>query len=453
MTFNDFKETARLSLPIIVGQIGQLTMSLADNLMVGRVGTDALAAAAIGNALFMLVMVTGLGITLAVTPLTAQAFGAGHHRECGVVMRQGLIVNMASGVILLAVTWGLSLCLPLMNQPLAVVGPARIYTQVLGLSLLPMMLFQTFRQFAEGVSFLKPAMIITLLANLVNVFVNWVFIFGNLGMPAMGLTGAGIATFSSRLFMAAGMMAVVMTAPSLKKFDPSLRYRKIDTALIKRLLKIGIPGAGQYFFEVSAFAGSSVMVGWMGATPLAAHQIALNLASISFMGALGISAAGTIRVGQAMGKNALASARTAGFTAVLLCAGFMATAGIIFVVFRDFLPALYIADTEVIKITATLLVFVAIFQISDGTQAVGLGILRGIPDMKIPTLITLAAYWLVGMPLGYFLAFGLNLGIYGIWLGLLTSLTVSATLMIIRFHSQTRAPQSDTGMKPRPLVG
>jgi MATE family multidrug resistance protein len=434
------KQTIRLSLPIIVGQIGQLTMSVADNVMVGRVGADALAAAAIGNGLFTLVMVVGLGISMAITPLTAMAMGAGRDEDCGVVLRQGLLVNMIAGILLCAATFAGAQAIRVLDQPEAIVEPAILYMQVLGLSMLPLMLFQSYRQFAEGVSFLKPAMIITLAANLINIFVNWVFIFGNLGAPALGLTGAGIATFASRAFMAACLVAVIMLAPSLKRFDPSLRYKKIDIPLMKRLLGIGIPGAFQYFFEVSAFAGSSVIVGWMGVKELAAHQIALNLASISFMGAMGISAAGTIRVSNALGRGANPDVRAAGFSAVFLCMAFMALAGLAFVMFRQILPGFYVTSPEVMEITAFLLVIVAFFQLSDGIQAVGIGILRGITDMKVPTLLTLAAYWIIGLPSGYALAFWAGMGIYGVWYGLLISLTASALLMMLRFHIRTKQP-------------
>ncbi len=438
MYFSHIKKTFYLSLPIIVGQIGQLTMSVADNIMVGRVGTESLAAASIGNALFMLIMVVGMGVSMAVTPLTAIARGAGRDEDCGVVLRQGLVVNMIFGIVLCGLTILAAQSIRYLNQPEAIVAPAILYMQVLGLSMIPLMLFQSFRQFAEGVSFLKPAMVITLIANLVNIFVNWVFIFGNLGAPALGLTGAGIATFSSRIFMAVCLVIVVMTAPALKRFDPSLRYRKLDFSMMKQLLGIGIPGACQYFFEVSAFTASSVIVGWMGARELAAHQIARNLGSISFMGAMGISAAGTIRVSNALGRGNANDVRAAGFSATLLCAVFMGLAGIVFILLRNFLPGLYSLDSQVIDMAAGLIIVVAFFQLSDGTQAVGIGILRGITDMRIPTLLTLAAYWLIGLPAGYILAFPFDLGILGVWYGLLIGLSASALLMMLRFHFQTK---------------
>jgi len=435
---NEIKKTVYLSFPIVVGQIGQLLMSVVDNIMVGKVGVQALAASSIANALFTLVMVVGFGISLAITPLTAIALGQGKDKECGVILRQGLILNLFCGIVLCGITLVLAECIRFMNQPMDIVAPAALYMKVLGFSLIPMMIFQSYRQFAEGVSFLKPAMIITLLANLINIFVNWVFIYGNLGAPAMGLTGAGFATISSRVFMAILLVIVVIKSQYLKRFDPTLNYRKIDFFIMKKLLKIGIPGGCQYFFEVSAFAASSIMIGWIGATELAAHQIALNLASISFMVALGISSAATIRVGNAVGKNDISATRTAGFSATILCAVFMASAGLFFIQFRQVLPGFYLLETKVIEMASAVLIIVAIFQISDGTQAVGLGILRGITDMKIPTLFTFAAYWLLGLPSGYILAFKFDMGIMGVWYGLLVSLTISACLMIMRFHFKSK---------------
>ncbi len=438
MLKNEIKKTIILSLPIVAGQLGHMLMSIVDNIMVGKIGAQALAAASIANAMFMLIMVVGFGLSMAVTPLTAIAFGAGKDKECGVVLRQSLIVNVLAGILLCGITIGVSEFIQYMNQPAEIVGPASLYMKVLGLSMIPVMLFQSYRQFAEGVSYLKPAMIIMLFANIVNIFANWVFIYGNLGAPELGLTGAGIATISSRTFMAITLMVVVAKSPILKRFDPTLNYRKIDFTMMRRLLSIGIPAAFQYFFEVSAFAASSVMIGWIGTAELAAHQIALNLASISFMVAMGISSAGTIRVSNAVGRNDIPGTRSAGFAATFLCAGFMATAGLVFILFRFYFPSLYISEQEVIEISASLLVIVAFFQISDGTQAVGIGILRGITDMKIPTLITLTAYWLIGLPCGYILGFSFDMGIFGIWYGLLAALTASALLMMIRFNSKTK---------------
>ncbi len=438
MLKQEIKKTLILSLPIVVGQLGQMFMSIVDNLMVGQLGATPLAAASLANSMFLLVMVVGFGVSMAVTPLTAIAFGAGRYEECGVVLRQGLIVNLCSGILLCGVTFVFSESIPFLNQPREIVEPASIYMKILGVSMVPAMLFQSYRQFAEGVAFLAPAMYITLVANLVNILANWIFIFGHLGVAPLGLTGAGIATTSSRMFMALALMVVIRKSAKMQRFDPTLNYRKIDFTMVKRLLAIGIPTGSQYFFEVSAFTASAIMIGWMGTVELAAHQIALNLASISFMVAMGISSAATIRVSRAVGEKNVHGTRIAGFAATLLCAGFMASAGLVFIVFRFFLPTLYISEKAVIDMSASLLVIVAFFQVSDGTQAVGLGILRGITDMRIPTLITLVAYWVLGLPSGYLLAFTFDMGIHGVWYGLLISLTASGLFMMIRFHTKTR---------------
>jgi MATE family multidrug resistance protein len=300
------------------------------------------------------------------------------------------------------------------------------------------MLFQTYKQFIEGLSIMRPAMIITLVANLINAFANWLFIYGNLGMPALGLDGAGIATLSSRTFMALILMWYVMNAKYFKQFDVSFHFKNINFPVIKKIMKLGLPSGFQYFFEVGAFSFAVVMVGWLGTKQLAAHQIAINLASISFMAVLGISAAGAIRVGNAVGKQNIKEIRRAGFTALVLGPSIMVFAGIIFIILRNYLPSLYIDDNDVISIASTLLVIAALFQLSDGTQAVGIGVLRGLTDVKGPTLITFIAYWIIGLPIGYFLGFNKQMGVEGIWIGLSIGLTTSAILLTLRFNAKSK---------------
>jgi MATE family multidrug resistance protein len=281
-------------------------------------------------------------------------------------------------------------------------------------------------------------MVITLIANLVNAFTNWVLIYGNLGFPALGLDGAGWATFASRVFMAIALLAFVMRNKFFKQYDVSFHFKSINFVVIKRILSIGLPSGFQYFFEVGAFSTAVIMVGWLGTTQLAAHQIAINLASISFMAVLGISAAGSIRVGNAVGKQDISETRKAGFTAIISGALIMAFSGTIFIIFRNYLPTLYVDDKSVITIASSLLIIAALFQLSDGTQAVGIGILRGLTDVKIPTAITFIAYWLVGLPVGYLLGFTLELGVQGVWYGLLFGLTTSGILLTLRFNAKSK---------------
>ncbi len=432
------KKTLRFSIPIIIGQVGQLSMSVTDNLMVGSIGPRALAAAGIANSLFVLIMAAGIGLTMGITPLTAMAQGHKDSARCTKILRQAFFLNGLVGVLCSIFIYTFAHFISYMNQPREIVPSAIVYMQILGFSMLPLMLFQTFRQFAEGISFLMPAMVVTLVANLVNILVNWVCIYGHLGFPAMGVTGAGIATLFSRTFMACCLGGIIFTARSSRKFRFSFIPMGMDFHIIKQLLSIGIPNAFQYLFEVSAFAAAAVIVGWMGTRALAAHQIALNLASISFMMCMGISSAGTILVSQAMGKGQMHKVRKAGFAAIGLCSLLMGCAGVIFIAGRSFLPGLYVSDPTVRQMASSLLLIVAVFQISDGIQSVGTGILRGLPDMKIPTLISLVAYWMAGLPTGYLFAFHLGMGIYGIWWGLAISLSVSAICMMLRFHFKTK---------------
>jgi MATE family multidrug resistance protein len=285
---------------------------------------------------------------------------------------------------------------------------------------------------------MRPGMIITLTANIINGLVGWILIYGKFGMPALGLIGAGIATFSSRMFMALTISIYIFSSSKLKELNLSLRIKHINYSIIRKILALGIPSATQYFFEVGAFSFAAIMVGWLGTDQLAAHQIALNLASISFMCTLGISTAGSIRVSNGVGKRDITETRRAGFTAILLGESLMACFAVIFILFRNNLPAFYIKDPTVISIASSLLIIAALFQIFDGTQAVGIGVLRGLTDVKWPTLITFIAYWVIGLPVGYILAFHYNLGVQGVWIGIMSGLVTSAVLLTLRFNHKSK---------------
>ncbi|MCW8813103.1 MAG: MATE family efflux transporter, partial [Chlorobium sp.] len=409
-----------------------------DSLMVGRLGAAPLAAAALGSSLTFIVIIIGIGLSMAVTPLVAIAVGAKKYEDCGIYFRQSLLINTIFSIIIAVLIFFVADLIKYFDQPIEVQVQAQLYMKIIGLSSIPLMLFQTYKQFIEGLSVMRPAMIITLLANIINAFANWVLIFGNLGFPALALDGAGWATFSSRVFMALAMMGFVMNNKIFKDYDVSFHFKSINWRIIKKILSLGLPSGLQYFFEVGAFSFAVVMVGWLGAKQQAAHQIAINLASISFMAVLGISAAGSIRVGNAVGQKDIQETRRAGFTASFLGASVMFFSGLIFISFRNFLPTLYINDKEVISIASSLLIIAALFQLSDGFQAVGIGILRGLTDVKIPTAITFIAYWVVGLPVGYLLGFTFNLGVQGVWIGLLSGLTTSAILLTLRFNSRSK---------------
>ncbi len=435
---NHIQSTFQLAYPVVIGQLGIIMMGVVDSLMVGKLGAAPLAAASLGNGLAFIVLIIGIGVSLAVTPLVAIAVGANRFADCGVYFRQSLLVNcIISLLIALAIYIGADF-IQYFDQPIEVQSQAKSYMKIIGLSSIPLMLFQSYKQFIEGLSVMRPAMIISLVANLVNAFANWVLIYGNLGFPALELNGAGWATFASRIFMALALMGFVMNNKFFKQYDVSFHFKSINWPVIKKILSLGLPSGFQYFFEVGAFSFAVIMVGWLGTKQLAAHQIAINLASISFMAVLGISVAGSIRVGNAVGMKDIAETRRAGFTASLLGASIMLVSGIVFVLFRNFLPTLYVNDDVVISYASSLLIIAALFQISDGIQAVGIGILRGLTDVKIPTAITFIAYWIVGLPVGYLLGFTFKLGVQGVWIGLLLGLTTSAILLTLRFNLRSK---------------
>lgn len=430
--------TLRLAYPVMISQLGVILMGVVDSMMVGRLGPVPLAAASLGNSLVFLILIIGLGSSTVASPLIAILVGAKRYSECGVYFRQTLIVNVVLAIIMIVIILIGSSFLDFLNQPTEVIELAAIYMNIVALSALPLMVYQTYKHFIEGLSVMKPAMIITLTANLINAFANWVLIYGKLGFPQLGLAGAAWATFASRLFMMAVIMIYVMKNSRFKQFDVTFHFKGINFPVIKKFVSLGIPSGFQNFFEVGAFSFAVIMIGWIGANELAAHQIAINLASVSFMIVLGISQASSIRVGNAMGERQIHKVRRAGFTGIFLGASMMFCAGIFFIILNKFLPTLYISDEAVIEIASRLIIIAALFQLSDGTQAVGIGILRGLTDIKGPTIITFLAYWVISLPIGYLLGFTFNFGVEGVWVGLLIGLTASAIMLTLRFNHKSK---------------
>jgi MATE family multidrug resistance protein len=433
-----FRETLKLAVPVSIGQLGHIMLVVVDSFMVGKLGAEPLAASALANGLFFLILVLGIGMSHAITALVAIANGRNNSSECGIILRQGIIVNSLFAVILILLTIAAAKLVIFLDQEKMVADMAESYLIILSFSILPFMIFQTYRQFVEGLSDTKTPMYLAICANFINAFVNWVLVFGNLGMPKLGLDGAGYATLSTRIFLGLSIMLIVIYSPKYKRFDPTLKFKKIDLEMMKSIIRIGLPSGLTYSMEVGAFAIAAIIIGWLGSSELAAHQIAINLASISYMVVLGISAAATIRVGNALGSKNKDKIQIAGYSSILLGLGFMSFTGIIFMVFNKFLPSLYINDTEVIQIASTLLIIAALFQISDGVQAVGMGVLKGLTDVKVPMLITFIAYWIIALPLSYILGFIFRFEITGVWIGLLLGLTVAALLFVLRFRKQLK---------------
>lgn len=430
--------TFKLAYPVIIGQLGIVMMGVVDSMMVGKLGPIPLAAASLGNSLIFLILIIGIGSSIVVSPLVAILVGAKRYSECGVYFRQSLVVNIAVSIVMIVIILlGVNFIYAL-KQPKEVIDQTIIFMTIVGLSALPLMIYQTYKQFIEGLSVMKPAMIIALLANIINFLGNWILIFGKLGLPALGIAGSAWATFSSRVFMAVALMIYVMKNKKFRQYDVTFHFRGLNFAIIKKILRLGLPSGFQYFFEVGAFSFAVIMIGWIGANELAAHQIAINLASISFMAVLGISQAASIRVGNAVGEQNISNVRKAGFTGILIGIFIMLISGMIFITFNDLLPELYISDEKVIEIASRLIIIAALFQLSDGTQAVGIGVLRGLTDVKGPTIITFIAYWVISLPVAYMLAFTFRLGVDGVWYGLLIGLTASAIMLTLRFNYKSR---------------
>ncbi|WP_297335528.1 MATE family efflux transporter [Algoriphagus sp.] len=429
-----FSITLQLAYPVVLSQLGQVSVGVADSMMVGQLGAVPLAAASLANSIFFVLLMFGMGVSMGITPLVSIAEGKTKNLRIGRLFQHGLWINVGTALVLTIVIVGLSQSLHYLNQPEEVVDIAIPYLFVITASLFPFMIFQTFKQFAEGLSQTRQAMYVTIFSNLVNVLLNYMLIFGKWGAPEMGLMGAGWATLISRILMPLLMGWYVMNSSRYKLFKIQWTGKKLSFPMINRILKIGIPTGFQYIFEVSAFGSAAIMMGWIGVNALAGHQIALNLASVSYMMAAGLSTAGMIRVSNQIGKNNRQGMREAGMVVFGMVLIFMAITAILFVSLRNFLPTLYIDDPEVIAMSATLLIIAGMFQLSDGVQVVGLGVLRGMEDVKFPTWITLLAYWVLGLPLGYFLAFELEMGAVGIWYGLLIGLSITAVVLFYRFH-------------------
>lgn len=436
INFKDhFSKTFTLAYPVMLSQLGQVLVGVADSMMVGKLGAEPLAAASLANSIFFVLLMFGIGVSMAITPLVAMADGKNKSSRIGRLFRHGFAINMVTGLVLFLVIILFSPMLKYMNQPDQVVELAIPYLAIITFSILPFMFFQTFKQFAEGLSQTKQAMYITLIFNCLNVFLNWVMIYGNLGFPALGLNGAGYATLISRLLMGVVIAYYVFKSSRYKSFHLGFRIKRFSFPMISKILKIGVPTGFQFIFEVGAFSAAAIMMGWIGVSALAAHQITINLASISYMMATGLSSAATVRVGNQLGRNDIKTLREAGFTVFTMAAIFMLVSAVLFIVFREFLPSLYIDDKTVIQMSSSLLIIAGLFQLSDGIQVVGLGALRGMADVRVPTIVTLIAYWVIGLPLGYIFAFVLDMQAKGIWYGLLIGLTITGFMLLYRFHS------------------
>jgi multidrug resistance protein, MATE family len=438
-------KTIVLAYPICLSQLGHVLVGVADSIMVGNFGGEgseigalSLAGASLANSLFYVIMVFGIGVAYAITPLVAAADGEKDHERISLVLKHGILVSLLFGFGLLIILSPGSFFLKYVGQPPEVIALSVPYFNILLFSLIPLMIFLCFKQFTEGLSYSKQAMYITIVANILNVVLNYIFIYGKFGFPAMGLNGAGWSTLIARVVMALAIVVFVYRSKYFLPFRGGFSFSEYSKGMILKLLKLGIPIGMQFTFEVGAFAFAAVMMGWIGATELAAHQIAISLASVTYMLASGISSAVTVRVGNQMGSQNLGQMRLAGLSGFTLVFILMLLAAIFFISFNQFLPTLFNSQGNVLQVASVLIIIAAFFQLSDGIQVVGLGALRGMSDVKVPTLITVIAYWVIALPSAYVMGFYFHLGAKGIWSGLLVGLSFSAVALFYRFNKKSK---------------
>ena len=443
----EFRYNLRLASPVILGMLGHTFVSFIDNVMVGQLGAAELAAVSLGNSFIFIAMSLGIGFSTAITPLVAEADSEKNFGKGKSVFKHGFFLCTVLGIILFLLLLLAKPLMAVMDQPEEVVDLAIPYLDLVAFSLVPLIVFQAFKQFSDGLSLTKYPMYATLLANVLNVAINYVLIFGKFGFPQLGIVGAAVGTLVSRFVMLFFLWWLLAKRDKSSNYVTNIKFFKLSSQPLKKLINLGLPSAMQMFFEVAIFTVAIWLSGILGKNVQAANQIALNLASMTFMVAMGLSVASMIRVGNQKGLKDFVNLRRIAESIFFVGTIFAVVFALFFVVFHKYLPHLYVNlddvtelkdINEVIEIASTLLLAAAVFQISDSLQVIVLGALRGLQDVKIPTLITFIAYWLIGFPISYFLGKEDAYGSLGIWIGLLAGLTSAAILLYIRFHYLTK---------------
>jgi MATE family multidrug resistance protein len=447
-TPQEFRALYRLAVPVVVVQLGLMLMGVVDTVMVGRLSAEALGAVALGNLFFFTAAVIGWGTLMALDPVVAQAVGARDEPAIGRGLQRGVVL---AGVVTVPTVLGLLLVAPalrVMGQPTELIPDASRYIYIIIPGVLPFYLFISFRQTLQALERIAPIVRAIVAANLLNALLNWAFIYGNGGAPAMGVAGAALATTLSRFALAAAVLYTGWDAlgPRLRPWRPE----STEPRALRRMIRIGLPIGAQMFFEYGVFALVGALMGRIGTLAVGGHQIALNLSAIVFMVPQGIGAAAAVLVGQAIGAQDLPLARRSALGSVLLGGGFMAGAAILFLLVPGTLASLYSTDPRVVAIAGSLIVLGGFFAVFDGLQAVCIGILRGVGDTRAPVAISMVGYWLIGMPVSVLLGFPLGLGPDGLWWGLVIGLGVTAAILLIRVQVRLRGALRRIVIDPAP---
>ena len=438
----EFRYNWKLSAPVIMGMLGHTFVGLVDNIMVGQLGSAELAAVSLGNSFFFVAMSLGIGFSTAITPLVAEADSENNFKKGKSAFKHGLFLCIVLSLLLFGMILLAKPLMYLMEQPEEVVLLTMPYLDIIAISLIPLIIFQGFKQFSDGLSLTKHAMYATIVGNLINIGLNYILIFGKLGFPKIGIVGAGVGTLVSRLAMIAIIWTLLKNDKKASAFVTHIRLFILDSTMLKKIINLGLPSAMQMFFEVAIFTSAIWLSGLLGKNAQAANQIALNLSSMTFMIAMGLSVTAMIRVGNQKGLRNYEELQRIAKSIFLMGIMFASVFALLFLIFHDIFPALYLDlddlnnysdNQEVVSIASKLLLVAALFQISDSAQVIFLGALRGLQDVKIPTVLTFIAYWMIGFPTSYFLGKESAYGSTGIWIGLLVGLASASIFLYLRF--------------------
>jgi MATE family multidrug resistance protein len=437
---HELRPTLRLALPLILAEIGWMSMVIVDTMMVGRLpnSAESIGAVSIASSLFIVFVFFGEGLLIGLDTLVSQAFGAGHREDCHRSLINGIYLSFALAPFLAIPVW----IIPRYFESFGVTHPVAVlaapYMRTLSAGLVPLLLYFAVRRTLQGMNMVRPIAFALVTANLINFFGNYVLIFGKLGFPAYGVTGSGIATCISRAYLALVLVVYLLWYDARHKTELLNTPLQPDLARIRQLISLGLPAALQLTAEVSVFALVAGLIARLGAIAQAGHQIALNTVAFTYMIPLGLSSAAAVRVGQALGRRSPIDARNAGNTAIVLGASFMAAMSVVLLVFPRYIARFYTADQTVIRSASTLLIAGAAFQLFDGLQTVATGALRGTGDTRTPMLCHFTAYWLIGLPLGAYLCFHRHWGALGLWVGLSLSLILIGILLLLFWRRRVR---------------
>lgn len=424
--------------PVVLAEVGWVMMGIVDTIIVGPLGPAAIGSVGIGSILFLALAIFGMGLLLGLDTLVSHAYGAGRLDECHRWLLHGILLSLIGAPVLTAVALvGISL-LPSWGFPPEVLSLTVPYLHVITWSLLPLLLYASFRRYLQALGIVAPITFALVTANLINAVAAWALVYGHLGLPAMGTTGSAVATLLSRIYLAAVLLAAVVWYDRQHHISLFTITWKPKKRSLVRLLRLGLPAATQVTLELGVFAAASALAGRLDPVSLASHQIALNLASLTFMVPLGVASAGAVRVGHAVGRRDPQAASRSGWVALILGAGFMSTAALIFIAVPRPLIGMFTSNEAVLAMGRRLLLVAAMFQLFDGLQGVSTGVLRGLGDTRTPMLSNLAGHWLLGLPVGYALCFWWGWGVVGLWIGLSLGLVAIGVFLVLTWRHRIR---------------